>query len=94
MYIRCSRCLGAKTVMGMGSIYRECEVCKGVGMIKQEPKPESNQEQITRPYEFQTSEMTKEIAESVEVAHCPVGETPKAHTEARSVKKQKGAKNG
>lgn len=28
--------MGAKTVMGMGCIYRDCETCNGVGMVKQE----------------------------------------------------------
>lgn len=93
MYIRCPRCFGAKKVMGMGCIYKDCDRCKGVGMIKQD-EATSPPEQITRPYEFQSSEMTKEISESVEVVHCPVEQPSQQHIESRSTKKKKGAKNG
>lgn len=36
---RCSQCLGAKKVMGMGMMTKECPTCKGIGWIKKERIP-------------------------------------------------------
>lgn len=34
MLSRCSGCQGQKRVMGIGSLERDCAVCKGIGWLK------------------------------------------------------------
>lgn len=41
--IRCDSCLGAKQVLGLGLIMRDCEVCEGIGYVKEEQKFENSQ---------------------------------------------------
>ena len=31
--IRCKKCRGTKKLMGMGSIYKNCDECNGVGQV-------------------------------------------------------------
>lgn len=35
MYMKCGRCKGSKSVIGLGCIKKTCHVCDGVGYVKQ-----------------------------------------------------------
>ena len=87
MYIRCPKCKGAKQLMGMGCIYKDCDQCKGVGMVKEitsDPKRELTGEDVKMYI----------MNEPIVPPHCPVGEVSKEHIESRNVKKKRGGKNG
>lgn len=35
MYMKCGRCKGSKSVIGLGCVKKTCHVCDGVGYVKE-----------------------------------------------------------
>ena len=98
MYIRCQRCRGAKQVMGMGSIYKDCEVCKGVGMVKQEKLEPVETAHLHEQINKEIGKSLKEKIDAQVNSDTSVKNPPKFKNDDQikedQDKKKKGAKSG